>query len=151
MFFLRAMMRTFDSPRWSLERWILLYCSLALIELSDIFRDVADLQLIHFSLFALIILEFTSMNTIVVILDHMITQWGFLDFLTSRLAIFREVLHCGSTQEFQHADMEIYELMHLLCWYYCSDLWLRGGMLASLKYTIIKSKYTTFNIVHTRI
>jgi hypothetical protein len=59
-------MWTFGSPRWSLDlaedRWILLHCSLALIELSGIFRDVADLQLIHFSLFTLIILEFTSVK-----------------------------------------------------------------------------------------
>jgi hypothetical protein len=59
-------MWTFGSPRWSLglaeEKWILLHCILALIELSGIFRDVEDLQLIHFSLFGLIILEFTSVK-----------------------------------------------------------------------------------------
>ena len=80
-------MWTFGSPRWSLDlaedRWILLYCSLALIELLCIFRDVADLQLIHFSLFALIILEFTSVNKFVGILAHMITQCGFPDFSAS--------------------------------------------------------------------
>jgi hypothetical protein len=71
-------MWTFGSPRWSLDlvedRWILLHYSLALIELSGISRDVSELQLIQFSLFDLIILEFTLVNTIVGILAHIITQ-----------------------------------------------------------------------------
>jgi hypothetical protein len=78
MLILREMMFTFGSPRWSLDlakdSWILLHCNMALIELLVIFRDVEDLQLIHFSLFTLIILDFTSVNTIVGILSHMTTQ-----------------------------------------------------------------------------
>jgi hypothetical protein len=73
-------MWTFGSPRWSLDptedRWIILHCSLALIELSGISRDVSELQLFQFSLFTLIILEFT-------LVKKMLAFWDFSDFSAS--------------------------------------------------------------------
>ena len=115
MLIFREMMWTFGSPRWSLDlaedRWILLYCSLALIELSGIFRDVVDLQLIQFSLFTLIILDFTSVNKFVGILAHMITQWGFPDFLASRFGSFSgssSLWLSSGVSAWRHGDIPVY-------------------------------------------
>jgi hypothetical protein len=85
-------MWTFGSPRWSLDlaedRLILLHCSLALIELSGISRDVSELQLIQFSLFALIIFEFTSVNKL--------------------LVFWLTCLHSGIFQSFQHPNWHFF-------------------------------------------